>query len=48
MSIQEINEAWKLLRALKSKEKFAALTLDEKLEALRLHSIQTVGHKEEE
>lgn len=42
--MSDINKAWRLLQALKSEEKFANLTLDEKLEALRLHTIQSI-HK---
>lgn len=37
---ENISEMWKLLQALKSKEEFNALTLEEKLEALRIAAIQ--------
>lgn len=39
-SFEEINEVWRLYRALRDKEKFDKLSLDEKLEALRIASIQ--------
>lgn len=41
-SLDEYKEAWRLHRALKDKEKFDKLTLEEKLETLRLHTIQSV------
>ncbi len=40
MTIEEINRNLKLLHALKSKEAFEKLTTKEKLEALRIASIQ--------
>jgi hypothetical protein len=41
-TLDEFKESWRLHQALKDKEKFHKLTLNEKLEALRLHTIQSV------
>lgn len=40
MTTEELNEAWRLFKSLQDKEKFDALTLEEKLEALRIFAIQ--------
>lgn len=40
MNSKELNEAWRLYKSLQDKEKFNALTIEEKLEALRIAAIQ--------
>lgn len=42
-NMEELNKAWVLFKSLQDKEKFNALTLDEKLEALRIAAIQERG-----
>jgi len=39
-TIKEWSNSWRLLKALQDKDKFTKLSLDEKLEAFRLYTIQ--------
>lgn len=39
-TLEDFREAWRLFHQLKDKDKFNKLTLDEKLEALRIGVIQ--------
>lgn len=41
MRTEELNKAWVLYKAVQDKEKFDKLSLEDKLEALRIVAIQT-------
>jgi hypothetical protein len=43
----DLKEAYRLYRTLSDEEEFEKLSLKEKLEALRLHTIQTIHNKNE-
>lgn len=47
-SMQELNKAYGLLKSLKDKDKFDALAMADKLEALRLHTIQSIHNRDAE